>query len=52
MASRNDITGAPIRTKAASKAYKDNWDAIFSKKEEEEENIDEQKETEMEDQDS
>jgi len=32
MAARNDITGAAIQTKVASKAYRDNWDAIFNKK--------------------
>jgi len=28
----NDITGARLRTKAASQAYRDNWDTIFKKK--------------------
>ena len=31
MATRNDITGDKIQTKAASKAYEDNYDAIFRK---------------------
>lgn len=34
MAARNDITGAAIQTKSASKAYRDNWEAIFAKKKE------------------
>lgn len=32
MATRNDITGDAIATKAASDAYRDNYDAIFRKK--------------------
>jgi len=30
--SKNDITGDSIQTKIASKAYLDNYDAIFGKK--------------------
>lgn len=36
MATRNDITGDSIQTKSNTKAYRDNWDLIFGKKEEEE----------------
>ena len=32
MAARNEITGDLIATKAASDAYRDNFDAIFRKK--------------------
>lgn len=32
MASFNDITGDPIQTKAASAAYRDNYDLIWGKK--------------------
>ena len=32
MTARNDITGDKIATKTNSKAYRDNWDAIFGKK--------------------
>jgi len=35
MAARNDITGDSIKTKSSSQAYRDNWDAIFGKKEKE-----------------
>ena len=34
MAARNDVTGDAIQTKGPSKAYRDNWDAIFGKKKE------------------
>ena len=33
MATKNDVTGDEIRTGGNSNAYKDNWDAIFGKKE-------------------
>lgn len=33
MVAKNDVTGDALRTKAASKAYADNWDRIFGKKE-------------------
>lgn len=36
MTARNDITGAPIKTRANNKAYDEGWDRIFGKKEEEE----------------
>lgn len=32
MTARNDITGDKIATKTNSNAYRDNWDAIFGKK--------------------
>mgnify|MGYP007061990738 CR=1 FL=1 len=32
MASRNDITGDEIKSKASNKAYEDNYDRIFGKK--------------------
>jgi len=32
MASKNDITGDEIKSKASSKAYEDNYDRIFGKK--------------------
>ena len=32
MATKNDITGDALRTKAPTKAYADNWDRIFGKK--------------------
>lgn len=32
MASKNDITGDSIKTKGPSKAYEDNYDRIFGKK--------------------
>lgn len=32
MAAKNDVTGDSIQTKAASKAYQDNYDRIFGKK--------------------
>lgn len=31
MATTNDVTGAPIKTKAPSKQYRENYEAIFSK---------------------
>lgn len=31
MATTNDVTGDAIRTKAQSKKYRDNYEAIFSK---------------------
>ena len=31
MATKNDITGDAIKTKAPSKQYRDNYEAIFSK---------------------
>lgn len=34
MTARNDITGAPIKTRANNKAYDEGWDRIFGKKEE------------------
>jgi len=34
MASKNDITGDEIKSKATSSAYEDGWDRIFGKKEE------------------
>ena len=33
MTARNEITGALIKTKGATDAYRSNWDAIFGKKE-------------------
>lgn len=33
MATRNDITGDEIKSKSSTKAYEDNWDRIFGKKE-------------------
>lgn len=32
MSSKNDITGDPIQTRGATKAYSDGWDAIFGNK--------------------
>lgn len=32
MASRNDITGDALKSRAATEAYLNNWDAIFGKK--------------------
>ena len=32
MASKNDITGDEIKSKASTKAYEDNYDRIFGKK--------------------
>lgn len=34
MATKNDVTGDTIQSKMPSKAYTDNWDAIFGKKKE------------------
>ena len=34
MASKNDITGDEIKSKATSSAYEDGWDRIFGKKQE------------------
>ena len=34
MATKNDITGDSIQTKATSDAYRDNYDRIFGKKKE------------------
>jgi hypothetical protein len=31
MATRNDVTGDKIQSKVNSDAYRDNWEAIFSK---------------------
>ena len=36
MASKNDITGDEIKSKASTSAYEDGWDRIFGKKEEKE----------------
>jgi hypothetical protein len=36
MATRNDVTGQEIKSRGNSQTYKDNWDAIFGKKKEEE----------------
>jgi hypothetical protein len=36
MATKNDITGDSIQTKAASDAYRDNWERIFGKKDKQE----------------
>jgi len=33
MATTNDVTGDPIQSRNISKAYADNWDRIFKKKE-------------------
>lgn len=33
MVAKNDITGDAIKTKASTKAYEDNYDRIFGKKE-------------------
>lgn len=33
MATKNDITNDSLITKASSEAYRNNWDAIFKKKE-------------------
>jgi len=35
MASKNDITGDELKTKATNKAYEDGWDSIFNNKEKE-----------------
>jgi hypothetical protein len=40
MAARNDITGDSITSKTTSEKYRDNWDAIFAKKEKKEEDKD------------
>lgn len=32
MASQNDVTGDLIKTKPTSNKYRDNWEAIFGKK--------------------
>lgn len=32
MATKNDVTGDSIQSRAASQAYSNNWDAIFKKK--------------------
>lgn len=32
MATKNDITGDEIKSKTSSKAYEDNWERIFGKK--------------------
>ena len=32
MATRNDVTGQEIKSRGNSEDYKNNWDAIFSKK--------------------
>lgn len=32
MTARNDVTGDRIRSKSNSQQYKDNWDLIFGKK--------------------
>ena len=32
MVSRNDITGDTLKSRANSRAYRDNWDNIFGKK--------------------
>lgn len=39
MASKNDITGDEIKSKATSSAYEDGWDRIFGKKEEKEPSV-------------
>lgn len=31
--SKNDITGDTLKSKVTSKQFRDNWDAIFAKKE-------------------
>lgn len=36
MATRNDVTGQEIKSRGNSEDYKNNWDAIFSKKKPEE----------------
>lgn len=33
MAAKNDVTGESIKSRVSSNAYKDNYDAIFGKKE-------------------
>jgi hypothetical protein len=45
MATKNDITGDSLKSKASTKAYNDGWDRIFGnkKKAEEEEKKDEEK---------
>lgn len=37
MTSTNDITGDSIRTKTTSEEYRNNWDLIFRKKQEDKE---------------
>lgn len=37
MSSKNDVTGAELVTKAATRAYHDGWERIFGKKTKEEE---------------
>lgn len=32
MATKNDVTGDNIQSKVNSQAYKDNWDLVFGKK--------------------
>lgn len=36
MATRNDITGDEIKSKSSTKAYEDNWERIFGKKDKKE----------------
>lgn len=36
MATRNDVTGQEIKSRGNSEEYKNNWDAIFNKKKQEE----------------
>lgn len=43
MAARNDVTGDELKSRVPSKKYKDNWDAIFSKKKENEQKQDKKK---------
>ena len=35
MTTKNDLTGDKLQSKISNKNYRDNWDAIFSKKKKE-----------------
>ena len=39
MTAKNDITGDSIKSRNSNKAYRDNWDKIFGKKNKKVENI-------------
>ena len=40
MATKNDITGDSLTTKASNKKYDEGWERIFGKKNRKEENVD------------
>lgn len=46
MAAKNDITGDNIKTGSTTSAYRDGWDRIFGKKDDEEEKKEDPKEDE------